>query len=94
MALSNRERIDRMFVAMAPALDDFIASIVGQGNPSLGAEWTKLVQGKDLKNGAPSTKTYEPLDPQVQFRMLTEANISGGYRKGWYPFDEALGMAG
>ncbi|MBZ4613710.1 ATP-binding protein [Mycobacterium avium subsp. hominissuis] len=83
-----------MFVAMAPALDDFIASIVGQGNPSLGAEWTKLVQGKDLKNGAPSTKTYEPLDPQVQFRMLTEANITGGYRKGWYPFDEALGKAG
>lgn len=94
MALSNRERIDRMFVAMAPALDDFIASIVGQGNPSLGAEWAKLVQGKDLKNGAPSTKTYEPLDPQVQFRMLTEANITGGYRKGWYPFDEALGKAG
>lgn len=94
MALSNRERIDRMFVAMAPALDDFIASIVGQGNPSLGAEWTKLVQGKDIKNGAPSTKAYEPLDPQVQFRMLTEANITGGYRKGWYPFDEALGKAG
>lgn len=94
MALSNRERIDRMFVAMAPALDDFIASIVGQGNPSLGAEWTKLVQGKDLKNGVPSTKSYEPLDPQVQFRMLTEANITGGYRKGWYPFDEALGKAG
>ncbi|GAB4662035.1 Swt1 family HEPN domain-containing protein [Mycobacterium avium subsp. hominissuis] len=94
MALSNRERIDRMFVAMAPALDDFIASIVGQGNPSLGAEWTKLVQGKDRKNGVPATKTYEPLDPQVQFRMLTEANITGGYRKGWYPFDEALGKAG
>ncbi|WP_326545189.1 DUF499 domain-containing protein [Mycolicibacterium sp. ND9-15] len=94
MALSNRERIDRMFVAMAPAIDDFIASIVGQGNPSLGADWTKLVQGKDLKNGVPSTKTYEPLDPQVQFRMLTEANITGGYRKGWYPFDEALGKAG
>ncbi|MGV0041602.1 Swt1 family HEPN domain-containing protein [Mycobacterium colombiense] len=94
MTLSNRERVDRMFVAMAPALDDFIASIVGQGNPSLGAEWTKLVQGKDLKNGAPSTKSYEPLDPQVQFRMLTEANITGGHRKGWYPFDEALGKAG
>lgn len=94
MALSNRERIDRMFVAMAPALDDFIASIVGQGNPSQGADWTKLVQGKDLKNGVPSTKIYEPLDPQVQFRMLTEANITGGYRKGWYPFDEALGKAG
>ncbi|MCV7221016.1 Swt1 family HEPN domain-containing protein [Mycolicibacterium elephantis] len=94
MALSNRERIDRMFVAMAPVLDDFIASIVGQGNPSLGAEWTKLVQGKDVKNGVPATKTYEPLDPQVQFRMLTEANITGGYRKGWYPFDEALGKAG
>lgn len=94
MALSNRERIDRMFVAMAPVLDDFIASVVGQGNPSLGAEWTTLVRAKDVKNAVPATKTYEPLDPQVQFRMLTEANITAGYRTGWYPFDEALGKAG
>ncbi|BBY07103.1 DUF499 domain-containing protein [Mycobacterium noviomagense] len=94
MALSNRERIDRMFQAMAPALDDFIASVVGQANPALGAEWTKLVHGKDIKNGAPANKTYDPLDPQVQLRMLTESNITGGFQKGWYPFNQALGRAG
>ena len=94
MALSNRDRINRMFEVIAPALDDFISSVIGQGDPALGAAWPKLVQNKDSKNGAPSTKTYEPLDPQVQLRMLTEGNITGGFRKGWYPFNEALGRAG
>ena len=62
----------------APALDDFISSVIGQADPALGAEWTKLVQGKDVKSGAPATKTYDPLDPQVQFRMLTEAQHHRG----------------
>ena len=56
MALSNRDRIDRMFQVMAPALDDFISSVIGQADPALGAAWTKLVQGKDVKNGAPLTR--------------------------------------
>lgn len=94
MALSNRERIDRMFQAMAPALDDFIASVIGQGDPQLGSVWAKLVQNKDQKNGAPTTKTYDPLDPQVQLRMLTEGNITTKFKPGWYPFDQALGKAG
>ena len=29
VALSNRDRIDRMFQVMAPAMDDFIASVIG-----------------------------------------------------------------
>lgn len=94
MALSNRDRIDRMFQVLAPALDGFISSVIGQAGPALGAEWTKLVLAKDLKNGAPAGKTYDPLDPQVQFRMLTERNITNGYRQGWYPFDQAFGRAG
>lgn len=94
MALSNRDRINRMFEVIAPALDDFISSVIGQGDPAIGAAWPKLVQNKDAKNGAPSSKTYEPLDPQVQLRMLTESNITGGFRKGWYPFNESLGRAG
>lgn len=94
MALSNRDRIDRMFQVIAPALDDFIASVVGQEDPRIGAEWTKLVQGKDVKNGVPAGKVYDPLDPQVQFRMLTEGNITGGFKQGWYPFNQALGRAG
>jgi len=94
MALSNRDRIDRMFQTMAPPLDDFIASVVGQGDPELGAVWTKLVQAKDVKNGAPGDKVYDPLDPQVQFRILTEGNITSGFKPGWYPFNKALGKAG
>ncbi|WP_462188620.1 MULTISPECIES: Swt1 family HEPN domain-containing protein [unclassified Frankia] len=94
MALSNRDRIDRMFQVLAPALDDFISSVIGQADPALGAEWTKLVQAKDLKNGAPASKSYDPLDPQVQFRLLTEGNITGGYKQGWYPFNQAVGRVG
>jgi predicted AAA+ superfamily ATPase len=94
MALSNRDRIDRMFQTMAPPLDDFIASVIGQGDPALGAAWTKLVQLKDGKKGAPSDKTYNPLDPQVQFRILTETNITNGFKPGWYPFSQTLGKAG
>jgi len=94
MALSNRDRIDRMFQVMAPALDDFISTVIGQVDPAMGAEWTKLVQGKDLKNGVPAGKIYDPLDSQVQYRMLTEGNITGGYKQGWYPFNQSLGKAG
>ncbi|CAN7328114.1 Swt1 family HEPN domain-containing protein [Mycolicibacterium frederiksbergense] len=94
MALSNRDRIDRMFQTMAPALDGFIASVIGQGDPALGAAWTKLVQLRDGKKGAPSDKTYNPLDPQVQFRMLTETSITNGFKPGWYPFSKTLGKAG
>ena len=56
MALSNRDRIDQMFQVIAPALDDFISSVIGQADPALGAVWTKLVQAKDVKNGAPATR--------------------------------------
>ncbi|MBL7487502.1 DUF499 domain-containing protein [Frankia sp. AgB1.9] len=94
MALSNRERIDRMFQVMAPALDDFISSVIGQANPALGAEWIKLLQAKDVKNGAPVDKAYDPRDPQAQLRMLTESNLTGGFQPGWYPFNNALGKVG
>ncbi|MDR7161770.1 Swt1 family HEPN domain-containing protein [Arthrobacter sp. BE255] len=94
MALSNRDRIDRMFQVMAPVLDDFISTVIGQAAPETGAEWTKLVHGKDLKNNGPVGKIYDPRDPQVQLRMLTEGNITGGHRQGWYPFNQVLGKAG
>ncbi len=84
----NRDRIDRMFQMMAPPLDDFIASVVGQGDPALGAAWTKLVRTQGREKGAPSDKTYNPLDPQVQFRILTESNITNGFKPGWYPFEQ------
>ena len=93
MAISNRDRIDGMFQVMAPAMDDYIASVIGQGDPALGAVWTKLVATKDAKKGI-TGKTYEPLDPQVQLRMLTESNITAGFKSGWYPFNDTLGRAG
>lgn len=94
MATSNRDRIGTMFEVMAPPLDDFIASVIGQENPALGAEWTSLVRDKDSRNGAPSTKKYDPHDPQTQFRMLTESNVTAGYKDGWYPFNDKLGRTG
>lgn len=89
MALSNRDRIGKMFEVMAPALDDFIATVIGAEDPALGAGWVKLVQAKDVKNGAPATKVYDPLDQHMQLRMLSE-NITGQYRQGWYPFNDVL----
>ena len=94
MALSNRDRIDRMFMLLAPALDDFISSVIGQVDRALGANWVSLVQAKDLKNGASAGKKYDPRDPQLQLRMLTEGNITAGYKPGWYPISKAAGNAG
>ncbi len=93
MALSNRDRIERMFQVMAPALDDFISSVVGQADQALGASWATLVEAKDAKGGA-AGKTYDPRDPQVQLRMLTESSITAGFRPKWYPFNDSLGRAG
>lgn len=92
MALSNRDRIDRMFQTMAPALDDFISSVIGQANPQLGAEWVKLVAAKDAKKGV--EKAYDPLDPQAQLRMLTEKNIPHLVKPGWFPFSDVLDRQG
>ncbi len=60
MALSNRDRIDRMFQTMAPALDDYIATVVGQGDQQLGAVWTKLVHTKDMK------RAHQPIRPMTR----------------------------
>ncbi|MFI2473089.1 Swt1 family HEPN domain-containing protein [Nocardia xishanensis] len=94
MAVSNRDRIDRMFQVLVPALDDFISSAIGQVDPALGANWVELVRAKDAKNGAPATKAYDPLDPQVQFRILTERNITSGFKSRWYPFEQTIGRVG
>jgi predicted AAA+ superfamily ATPase len=92
VALSNRDRIGQMFEVLAPVLDDFISSVIGEGTAA-GAQWVKLVEAKDAKKGI-SGKIYDPLDPQVQLRMLTETNITGNVKSGWYPFNAPLGRAG
>lgn len=92
MALSNRDRIGKMFEIMAPVLDDFISTVIGKDSPELGAQWADLVKAKDVKNGAPPTKVYDPLDPHVQLRMLSE-NITGQVKPGWFPFNAVLSRA-
>lgn len=93
MALSNRDRINKMFEIMSPALDDFIASVIGQGDQRIGAAWPQLVQHRDSQRGIVG-KVYDPLDPQVQFRMLTEGKITASFKPDWYPFNDELGRAG
>jgi len=91
MAISNRDRIGKMFELLAPALDEFIARSVATKLPE-GASWTALVAMKDKKKGVEG-KEYDRLDPQVQLRMLTE-NIPHNLSAGWYPFDDAIGRVG
>jgi len=93
MAMSNRDRIDRMFQTMAPPLDDFISSVVGQANPSLGAKWPTLVHAKDMKSGAPETRptTARPAGPVAH---PDRRQHHAGYKPGWYPISKALGGAG
>lgn len=86
MAISNRDRIGKMFELLAPPLDDFIMRLV---EPQLeGQPWTVLVALKDKAKGAPD-KDYDRRDPQVQLRMITE-NIPNFAKKGWYPFSDQL----
>jgi HEPN superfamily Swt1-like protein/uncharacterized protein DUF499 len=91
MAISNRDRVGRMFELLAPALDNFIARSVA---PELaeGASWTTLVALNDKQQQAQSDD-YHEFDPQVQLRMLTE-DIPNGVKQGWYPFDDTIGRVG
>lgn len=94
MAVNNRQRIDQMFQVLAEALDDYISTVIGSVDKAAGANWVALVAAKDQANGAPSTKTYDPRDPQVQLRMLTEKAITRHVKANWYPFSDTLGRSG
>lgn len=90
MAVSNRERVGRMFEVIAPALDDYISSVIGAEDPASGAQWADLVAVRDGVAG----RVYDPLDPQVQLRMLTESQITTRVRPRWFPFADTLGRVG
>lgn len=87
MALSNRDRIDKMLEIASPALDAFIQSAV-QAELTDGADWTMLVALRDEQKGIQG-KEYSSTDPQLQLRMLTE-NIPAQVKEGWYPFNGLL----
>jgi Swt1-like HEPN/Protein of unknown function (DUF499) len=91
MAISNRDRVGKMFELLAPPLDDFISDAVA---PALedGISWTSLVALKDTEKGV-KKEDYDPRDPQVQLRMLTE-NIPNSIKRGWFPFNDAIGRVG
>ena len=91
MAMSNRDRVGRMFELLAPPLDAFISSAVAPAVKE-GSSWVSLVELKDKKKGMEG-RDYHRLDPQLQLRMLTE-NIPGSVKQGWYPFDDAVGRVG
>jgi hypothetical protein len=85
---SNRDRIGQMVDLLAPALDQFIASVLSS-HLQPGSDWTQLVAARDARNGI-TDKQYSARDLQVQLRLLTE-NITSQVRQGWYPFDGRLG---
>ena len=72
MALSNRDRIGRMFRAARTALDDFIASVGRPARSRAGCGVDEARRRPRTEERGASDKTYDPLDPQVQLRMLTE----------------------
>lgn len=90
MATSNRDRIGRMFELLAPALDDYISSVIGTVDPAAGAQWIQLIQARDGESG----RLYDPLDPSAQLRMLTDSSITTHVKPRWYPFSDTLGRIG
>jgi len=90
MALSNRDRVGKTFEIIAPALDAYISSVIGAADPAAGANWVQLVAAKDGN----ASKVYDPLDPQVQLRILTDSAITTNVKPRWYPFSDTLGRVG
>jgi len=90
MALSNRDRIGKMFELLAPSLDDYISSVIGAVDQAAGAQWTKLIEARDGDTG----RVYDPLDPAAQLRMLTDTSITTRFQPRWYPFSDTLGRIG
>jgi predicted AAA+ superfamily ATPase len=90
VALSNRDRIGKMFELLAPALDDYISSVIGAVDPAVGAQWIKLIEARDGDSG----RVYDPLDPAAQLRMLTDTSITTHVKPRWYPFSDTLGRIG
>lgn len=87
MALSHRDRINKMFELAAPAFDGFLTSIFAE-HITEETDWTGLVALRDAQKNI-TGKTYDRRDPQVQLRMLTE-NIPNQIKPGWYPFDGVM----
>ncbi|WP_425309400.1 Swt1 family HEPN domain-containing protein [Ammonicoccus fulvus] len=90
MALSNRDRIGRMFEILAPALDAYLSRTVdGHLN---GLCWFDLFDELDRRNGR-SSRPVDAGDVQVQLRFITEG-ITNQLNRGWRPIRDEIGHAG
>lgn len=89
MALSNRDRIGKMFEILGVELDTFITDVFAADGSLPGENtWVQLIAVKDQQKGI-TGKKYSATDPQLSLRMLTE-NIPHQIKPGWYPFDGRL----
>src|SRR5699024_8989370 len=87
VAVSNRDRIGKMFDLLSPQLEAFIHRAVGADVPQ-GHSWVGLVQLRDTDKGI-TGKSYAAEDPHVQLRFITEG-IPNQVKRGWRPFRELL----
>lgn len=90
MALSNRDRIGRMFDILSPALDGYLSSkIDGQYQ---GLCWFDLFDELDRLRGRTPTPV-EAADVMVQLRFINEG-ITNQLQRGWRPIRDQIGHAG
>ncbi|CAM3009135.1 DUF499 domain-containing protein [Skermania piniformis] len=87
MAQSNRDRVDRAFQLIAPALDTFLDRVLGPDLPP-GTDWTVLLEAKENAPG----RTFSRFDPQNSLKVIAN-NATHAYRRGWYPFRKHLSRA-
>jgi predicted AAA+ superfamily ATPase len=72
---------------LGPALNRFHTKVLA---PELGdSSWVDLIRLRDQGKGAPADKIYNPDDPLVGLRIITN-NIPNAVRRGWYPFNDHL----
>ncbi|NNG97058.1 ATP-binding protein [Gordonia araii NBRC 100433] len=87
MAMTNRDRVHKAMDLLGPALNRFLAKVLA---PDLGdSPWVNLLRLRDQNKGASTDKLYNPDDPMVGLRIITE-NVPNAVRKGWYPFNDHL----
>lgn len=77
MAKSNIEAVRTGLESLAEVLDPYIEQITANRVPA-GEDWTVLLAGKDAEKGIHG-KTYSRVDPQDQFRIITEPISPLGY---------------
>ncbi|MBS7547016.1 Swt1 family HEPN domain-containing protein [Dietzia massiliensis] len=87
MALSNRDRLDRGFTALARGLDAFLRRALG---PELGGTtWLDIMENVDLKKGLVRPGDYTANDPSVALNFITE-KYTAKFKTGWYPLGKKL----